>query len=110
MLPVFFSQASTPSLQVSNSLPTEPHEIAISTDSAGAAPDPAGFAEPCAALPDPLSASFFVVFLHPPANNTVAQSTAAAHAFIECPFPEGACDLTAGELTTEQIVSLVSYP
>src|SRR5215813_2147029 len=34
--PVFLAHASTPSLQTSKSLPTEPHEIAISIDSGAA--------------------------------------------------------------------------
>src|SRR3954467_7762779 len=37
--PVFLDHASTPSLQTSNSLPTEPHEIAISTDPGAGAAD-----------------------------------------------------------------------
>jgi hypothetical protein len=86
--PVFFVQASTPCLQTSCSLPTEPHEIARETLAAGAAP-PAP-AEPCMALPaapgSGLASGFVSFFLQPPANNTVAQSTAAALAFIDCPF------------------------
>src|SRR5262245_27357985 len=35
-LPVLLAHASAPSLQTSYSLPSEPHEIAISTDAGGA--------------------------------------------------------------------------
>jgi len=37
----------------------------------------------------------------------VAESTAAAHAFIECPFPR-VCDLIACGLVAEQVMSLIT--
>src|ERR1051325_405047 len=81
LLPVLLAQASAPSLQTSYSWPTEPHEIAISTDAGAAGGAAAAEPEPSVGflLPAPSSA-----FLQPAATKTSEHSTVSV--FITRPL------------------------
>src|SRR5262249_9741993 len=72
LLPVFWAQSSAPDLQVSKSLPTEPHDSVISTGAGAAAGVVAGLVG-SAGLGADSSADFF---LQPPARHSdIVRST-----------------------------------
>src|ERR1043166_1822763 len=82
LLPVLVAQASAPSLHTSYSVPSEPHEIATSTEAGAAGGDPA--AEPGAPSVVFLLAVPSSVFLHPAATTRSEHST--VNSFITRPL------------------------